>query len=79
MFLRCIELEPDFVKAYLRKAKVHAGMGQPSKALSAYKKASELDPNCSEAIEGYKSCTIQASLPSKHPFVCLHCPIINPT
>jgi len=62
LLLRCIELEPGFVKAYLRKAKVHAGIGQSSKAMAAYEKALELDPNCAEAIEGYKSSAIQVGL-----------------
>merc|ERR1719351_538590 len=33
---KAISLEPTFIKAYLRKAKVLQGMGQPSKAISAY-------------------------------------------
>jgi stress-induced-phosphoprotein 1 len=57
---KCIELDPKFVKAYLRKAKVHQGIGQISKAMAAYEKALELDQNCTEAIEGYKSCAIQS-------------------
>merc|ERR1711879_61276 len=56
---KCIELDPAFVKAYLRKAKAHQAMGQTSKAMSAYEKALEIDSNCSEAIEGYKNCAIQ--------------------
>jgi len=55
---RCIELEPNFIKAYLRKAKAHQAMSQTSKAMAAYEKALEIDSNCSEAIEGYKSCSI---------------------
>merc|ERR1712107_788525 len=43
---KCIELEPNFIKAYLRKA------------MAAYEKALEIDPNCSEAIEGYKAGSI---------------------
>jgi stress-induced-phosphoprotein 1 len=57
---KCIELDPGFVKAYLRKAKVHQGIGQTSKAMAAYEKALELDANCTEAIEGYKNCAIQS-------------------
>ena len=58
---KCIELDPGFVKAYLRKAKAHQAMGQTSKAMSTYEKALEIDSNCSEAIEGYKSCAIQTN------------------
>merc|ERR1712117_760836 len=55
-----IGLDATFVKAYLRKAKVLQGMGQSSKAISAYEKVLEMDPNCSEAVEGYKNCSIQS-------------------
>merc|ERR1719300_1126514 len=48
---KAISLEPTFVKAYLRKAKVLQGMGQQSKVRAVYEKALELDPNCGEAIE----------------------------
>lgn len=57
---KAISLEPTFIKAYLRKAKVLQGMGQPSKAISAYEKVLEMDPNCTEAVEGYKNCSIQS-------------------
>merc|ERR1719167_855132 len=33
-------------------------MSQTQKAIAAYEKALEIDPNCSEAIEGYKNCSI---------------------
>ena len=33
-------------------------MGQTSKAQSTYEKALELDPQCSEALEGYRNCSI---------------------
>ena len=58
---KCIELDPGFVKAYLRKAKACQAMGQTSRAMSAYEKALEIDSNCSEAIEGYKNCSIQTN------------------
>jgi len=57
----CIELEPTFVKAYLRKAKACQAMGQTSKAMSAFEKALEIDPNCTEALEGYKNCSISSN------------------
>ena len=57
---QCIRLEPTFVKAYLRKAKACAAMGQTSKVMSAYERALEIDPNCSEAMEGYKNCAISS-------------------
>ena len=57
---KAIGLEPAFVKAYLRKAKVLQGMGQSSKAIAVYEKVLEMDPNCTEAVEGYKNCSIQS-------------------
>ncbi len=39
---------------------VHRGMGQSSKARDAYEKALELDPNCSEAMEGFRACSISS-------------------
>lgn len=53
---KCLELEPDFVKGWIRKGKILQGMQQYSKASSAYQKAMELDPNASEALEGYRAC-----------------------
>lgn len=35
-------------------------MGKSSQAQSAYEKALELDPNCQEAIDGYRACSIQS-------------------
>lgn len=35
-------------------------MGQTSKAQSTYERALELDPNCGEAMEGYRNCSMQA-------------------
>lgn len=34
-------------------------MQQQSKAISAFQKALELDPNNAEALQGYRSCTIE--------------------
>lgn len=56
---KAIEISPTFIKAYLRKAMVLKGMGQSSKAQATYEKALELDPNCSEAMEGYRNCSMQ--------------------
>jgi len=53
-----IKIDPAFVKAYLRKAKVLQGMGQQSKVRAVYEKALKFDPNCVWAIEGYKNCSI---------------------
>ena len=55
-----IELDPGFIKAYLRKANALKGMGQTSKAQAAYEKVMELDSNCTEAIEGFRACSMQS-------------------
>lgn len=50
----CIKLDPKFIKGYLRKGAILLGMKEPSKASVAYQKALDLDPNSSEALEGYR-------------------------
>nr|CAD7393397.1 unnamed protein product [Timema cristinae]CAD7425319.1 unnamed protein product [Timema monikensis] len=55
---KCLELDPKFIKGWIRKGKILQGMQQHGKALSAYQKAIEMDPNNSEALEGYRSCTM---------------------
>ncbi|CAB4059798.1 STIP1 [Lepeophtheirus salmonis] len=58
---KAIELDPTFIKAYLRKANALKGMGKTSQATVAYEKALEIDPTCSEASEGRRNCMMQAS------------------
>jgi tetratricopeptide (TPR) repeat protein len=55
---KCVELDPKFIKGWVRKGKIHQGMQQHSKAISAYQKALELDSTNAEAVEGYRSCTM---------------------
>lgn len=57
---KCIELDKNFIKAYLRKGKILQGMQQPSKALYAYQKALEIDPSNAEALDGYRQCSMGA-------------------
>lgn len=54
----CVQLDDKFIKGWIRKGKILQGMQQPSKALSAYQKAMELDPSNSEAIDGYRQCSM---------------------
>ncbi|XP_059055455.1 stress-induced-phosphoprotein 1 [Achroia grisella] len=56
---QCCKLDPKFIKGWIRKGKILQGMQQPSKALSAYQKALELDPSNAEALEGYRACSTQ--------------------
>lgn len=54
----CVKLDDKFIKGWIRKGKILQGMQQPSKALSAYQKAMELDPSNAEAIDGYRQCSM---------------------
>lgn len=58
---KVVELDPKFIKGWIRKGKILQAMQQQGKALSAYQKALELDPQNSEALEGYRSCAVSAS------------------
>lgn len=55
---KCTELDPKFTKGWIRKGKILQGMQQHRKALKAYQTALELDPNNSEALEGFRSCSV---------------------
>lgn len=54
----CCKLDDKFIKGWIRKGKILQGMQQPSKALSAYQKALELDTSNAEALEGYRACSM---------------------
>lgn len=56
---KCVELDPKFIKGWIRKGHILQGMQQSSKAIAAFQKALELDPNNAEALQGYRSCTIE--------------------
>merc|ERR1711963_60287 len=46
----CIELDPTFIKAYLRKAKAHQAMSQTQKAIEGYKNCSISNNSDPEAV-----------------------------
>lgn len=54
----CLKLDEKFIKGWIRKGKILQGMQNQSQALAAYQKAMEIDSNNSEAIEGYRQCTM---------------------
>ncbi|XP_055298215.1 stress-induced-phosphoprotein 1 [Sitodiplosis mosellana] len=54
----CVKLDDKFIKGWIRKGKILQGMQEPSKALSAYQKALELDASNAEALEGYRQCSM---------------------
>jgi len=55
---KCVELDPKFIKGWIRKGKILQGMQQHSKAMTAYQKALDLDANNAEAIDGYRQCSV---------------------
>ena len=57
----CVTLDEKFIKGWIRKGKILQGMQQTSKALAAYQKAIEIDPNNAEALDGYRSCSVAAN------------------
>ncbi|CAD5121870.1 DgyrCDS10333 [Dimorphilus gyrociliatus] len=61
----CIRLDPKFIKGYLRKGANLLAMKEMSKASDAYQKAMEIDPNCSEAVEGYRKCAVNQGNPEE--------------
>lgn len=58
---KCLELDPKFIKGWIRKGTILQGMQQASKANVAFQKALELDPNNAEALQGYRTCMVQNS------------------
>jgi stress-induced-phosphoprotein 1 len=51
---KCLEIDPKFTKAWIRKGKILQGMQQNTKTSAAYQSAIELDAHASEAVEGYR-------------------------
>lgn len=49
---RCLEIDPNFVKAYIRKGNIHFFMKEYHKCLSVYEKGLELAPNNKELRQG---------------------------
>lgn len=58
---KCVEIDPKFIKGWIRKGKILQGMQQQGKAISAYQKALDLDPTNAEALDGYRSCSVAVS------------------
>lgn len=45
---KCLEMDPNFVKAWARKATCHSLMKEYHKAMNAYEKGLKIDPNSKE-------------------------------
>ena len=56
---KAIEIDPNFVKAYTRKAYCHFQMKELYKAKECYNQALKIDPNNAEAIDGLQSIDMQ--------------------
>jgi len=57
---KCVELDPTFVKGWIRKGLALLAMKESMKARSAFQRALELDPNSNEALDGYRKCSIDS-------------------
>ena len=57
----CIQLEPTFIKGYLRKAKIECGLKQFSKAQESFERVLEMNPKHPDAVEGLKECMMSMS------------------
>jgi len=55
----CIKMDPKFLKGFLRKANLLKAMKQYSKAMDVYQEAIDIDANCQEAVDGYRSCLLE--------------------
>jgi len=53
---KCIELDKEFMRAYLRKATCHLLLKQFPLALETYEKGLEINPSNMELVEGKKKC-----------------------
>jgi stress-induced-phosphoprotein 1 len=49
---KCLSLDPNFTKAYGRKAQCHVQMKEYHKAMESYEKGLKIDPNSKELMEG---------------------------
>ncbi|CAK8676814.1 unnamed protein product [Clavelina lepadiformis] len=52
----CVQKDPNFIKGHIRKGGALEAMKEFSRAVDAYQKALEVDPNNSEATDGCRRC-----------------------
>ncbi|CAL5051224.1 unnamed protein product [Urochloa decumbens] len=53
---KCVELDPTFIKGYVRKAKVQLLMESYENALATYLEGLKCDPNNMEVLDGLRRC-----------------------
>jgi tetratricopeptide (TPR) repeat protein len=51
----CLNIEPTFVKAYIRLGKVYHVLKRYDKAMESYDKGLLMDPKCTDLIEGRRT------------------------
>jgi stress-induced-phosphoprotein 1 len=56
---KALELDPTYVKAWLRKGDIEMAFKEFHKAMDSYKKALELEPDNASAKEGLRKVTVQ--------------------
>merc|ERR1719300_1897948 len=59
-YSEAIKRNPKDAKIYSNRAACYTKLMSFDLAMAAYEKVLEMDPNCSEAVEGYKNCSIQS-------------------
>ena len=50
---KCISLDPNFIKGYIRKGTCHQLMKEYHKAMETYEKGLKIEPENQELKEGY--------------------------
>ncbi|CAK9301983.1 unnamed protein product [Gordionus sp. m RMFG-2023] len=53
---KCLQLDPNFVKGYIRRGHILLALKESTKGMIAFQKALELDPSSQEALEGTRKC-----------------------
>ena len=55
---KCIELDPTFIKGYIRKGHICIALKNYQKAIEVFEKAQSLDSGNQEAVEGYRQVSL---------------------